>query len=144
MQGGATGGSSMGTSTDTMQGGTSGGSMSTSTDTMSGGMTGGAGTTMSFSYDQRDQFIKTERTKLDGFNRRVEMLRTNARNAPQNVNTTVMPKIEELSKMSNDIKGKIDKVKNSPREQWDSTRMDIENSMTQLEQQLMSTEQTFR
>ncbi|MHB9155813.1 MAG: sll1863 family stress response protein [Endomicrobiales bacterium] len=135
--GGATGGSSMDMNQST--GGVTGGA---AMDQGIGGATGGA--VMSFSYDQKDQFKKTARTKYDGLQRRIDMLRTNAKNSPDNVNKAVMPKIDELRKMSDDVKGRIDKIDQSAREEWDKTKAGIDESLTKLEQGVMETEKTFR
>lgn len=110
-----------------------------------GGATGGAAGkgTMQFSYDQRSQFKKTVDTKLDSMNKRIEMLKENAKIAPQDVNNSVTPKVESLSKQSSDIKSKIDKIESSERQKWNTTRSEINNNLDSLENSLMQAEKSI-
>jgi hypothetical protein len=124
--GGVTGGSSMGTSTMT-----------------TGGMTGGA-QPLEFSYDQRDQFVKTEKTKIDGFDKRIAMLDENAKKAPQNINTALTPKVGDLRSMSTSVSDDLRQVKDSKRADWTKTKANIEDKISKLEQALMETEKMVR
>jgi hypothetical protein len=131
-------------------GGTSGGGATmtgtaTSTDTgmtSGGGMTGGA--VMDFSYDQREEFARYEKTRLDGFTKRIDSLRTIAKNSPQNINSNLSPKVDELYGMKNTAEDKVTKIKNSDRKNWNTTKAEVEKSLSDLEQKLMEAEKNVK
>ena len=128
-------------STNTVTGGATGGAAgkSGSTPTMgTGGATGGA--VMEYSYDQSAEYEKYEKIKLDSFTKRIDSLKTVTKDAPQNINSNLMPKVDELFGMKNDVSRKIDAIKNADRNTWNSTKADVEKGMSGLEQKLMDAE----
>jgi hypothetical protein len=128
-------------SKNTVTGGATGGAAekSGSTSTMgAGGMSGGA--VMEHSYDQRAEYEKFEQIRLDSFTKRIDALKSVAKGAPQNINSNLMPRVDELYGMKNDASGKIGAIKNADRNTWSSTKADVEKSMSSLEQKLMNAE----
>ena len=85
-----------------------------------------------YTYTQKDKFVKDANEKLDDLNREIDRLKTELKNAGDNISAESRASYEKsiatLEKNRNDFKIQVAKAQDSSEDGWEKVKSDVANS----------------